>query len=221
MTIDAATGGLRAAGFFMPAHAPGDVSLSRAMRSFPTNEREDPALIASWVADSEAGTSIPVSKDHPATSTVAKDGLLNELLAAQRSDPRIGTTLPGANASVVVTAESMIGGRTLFDTNQTARPSELADGSKRTLISDTVPPGDPNSTMANAHAEIGLIQQAFDAGLTRGQNMSIVVRGEAVCSYCQSNLSTAAERSGLNSLQVVDTVRGRVFLWIRGRGWVE
>lgn len=117
--------------------------------------------------------------------------------------------------------QSTIGGRTLFDTNQTARPSELADGSKRTLISDTVPPGDPNSTMANAHAEIGLIQQAFDVGLTRGQNMSIVVRGEAVCSCCQSNLSTAAERSGLNSLQVVDTVRGRLFLWIRGRGWVE
>ncbi|MGE6653031.1 cytidine deaminase-like fold-containing protein [Stenotrophomonas sp. NPDC077426] len=117
--------------------------------------------------------------------------------------------------------QSTIGGRTLFDTNQTARPSELADGSKRTLISDTVPPGDPNSTMANAHAEIGLIQQAFYVGLTRGQNMSIVVRGEAVCSCCQSNLSTAAERSGLNSLQIVDTVRGRLFLWIRGRGWVE
>jgi len=192
---------------------------AKAATDLAKNKNTPP--IASWVADSEAGTSIPVSKDHPATSTVAKDGLLNELLAAQRSDPRIGTTLPGANASVVVTAESTIGGRTLFDTNQTARPSELADGSKRTLISDTVPPGDPNSTMANAHAEIGLIQQAFDAGLTRGQNMSIVVRGEAVCSYCQSNLSTAAERSGLNSLQVVDTVRGRVFLWIRGRGWVE
>jgi hypothetical protein len=79
----------------------------------------------------------------------------------------------------------------------------------------------PNSTMANAHAEIGLIQQAFDAGLTRGQNMSIVVRGEEVCSYCRGNLTTAAERSGLNSLQVVDTVRGRVSLWIRRRGWIE
>lgn len=51
----------------------------------------------------------------------------------------------------------------------------MADPSKPTLVSDLVPPGKPNSTMANTHAEIDLIQQAFDAGLTRGQAMTIVV----------------------------------------------
>lgn len=75
--------------------------------------------------------------------------------------------------------------------------------------------------MANAHAEIGLIQQAFDAGLTRGQGMTIVVRGEEVCSFCKTNLTAAADRSGLNNLKVVDTVKGRVYEWVCGKGWKE
>lgn len=75
--------------------------------------------------------------------------------------------------------------------------------------------------MANAHAEIGLIQQAYDAGLTKGQNMTVVVRGGEVCSYCKSTLTAAADRAGLNNLVVVDTVRGRVYEWVRGVGWKE
>lgn len=78
------------------------------------------------------------------------------------------------------------------------------------------------TTMANAHAEVGLVQQAYDAGLTQGQSMTIVVRGEAVCTYCQqsTNLIAAANRAGLNSLQVVDTVTGRTYVWTRGSsGW--
>jgi filamentous hemagglutinin family protein len=159
--------------------------------------------------------------DIPATSPIAREGLRNDLLAAQAKDPRIGTVLPGAKAPVTVTAESSIGGRTLVDTNQTARPVTIADPNKPTLIADLIPPGKPNSTMANAHAEIGLIQQAFDAGLTKGQAMTVVVRGEEVCSYCKSQLTAAADRAGLNSLQVVDTVKGRVYEWVRGAGWKE
>ena len=76
--------------------------------------------------------------------------------------------------------------------------------------------------MANAHAEIGVIQQAFDSGLTQGQSMTIVVRGEAVCTYCQmsTNLIAAADRAGLNSLTVVDSVEGKTYNWTRGNsGW--
>lgn len=95
----------------------------------------------------------------------------------------------------------------------------MADPNKPTLISDLILPGKPNSTMQNAHAEIGLIQQAFDAGLTQGQSMTIIVRGQAVCSFCRSILHSAADRSGLNRLQVVDTVDRKVYEWIRGSGW--
>ncbi|MBR1375982.1 MAG: hypothetical protein IJ566_07845 [Cardiobacteriaceae bacterium] len=81
----------------------------------------------------------------------------------------------------------------------------LADANKPTLIAAQIDPGKPNSNMANAHAEIGVIQQAYDAGLTQGENMTIVVRGESVCSYCSSALGKAANKSGLDSLTVVNT----------------
>ncbi|HGE2284113.1 TPA: DUF637 domain-containing protein, partial [Pseudomonas aeruginosa] len=163
-----------------------------------------------------------VPAEVPATSVIAKEGLYNELRAAQARDALIGTTLPGAKAPVTVTAEGSVGGKVLVDTNQTARPAMVSDASKKTLISDLIPPGSPNSTMANAHAEMAVIQRAYDAGLTRGQSMSIIVRGEEICSFCQSstNILAAAERSGLNSLKLVEAKTGRTFTWIRGiDGW--
>ena len=78
--------------------------------------------------------------------------------------------------------------------------------------------------MANAHAEIGLIQQAYDAGLTQGQSMTIVVRGEAVCTFCRNstNLVAAADRAGLNTLEVVDTQTQITYVWTRGsKGLIE
>jgi len=110
----------------------------------------------------------------------------------------------------------------LVDTNQTARSSIVADPNKPTLIADLIPPGMPNSNMANAHAEVAVIQRAYDSGLTHGKNMSIVVRGREVCSFCQSSTTVlaAAERSGLSSLTLVEAKTGRTFIWIRGvDGW--
>lgn len=51
--------------------------------------------------------------------------------------------------------------------------------------------------------------------------MTIVVRGEEVCSFCKANLTAAADRAGLSNLKVVDTVRGHVYEWVRGAGWKE
>ncbi|WP_423170848.1 cytidine deaminase-like fold-containing protein [Stenotrophomonas maltophilia group sp. CASM26] len=112
-----------------------------------------------------------------------------------------------------------MGGRVLWDTNQGSRPALSADPNKPTLISDLVAPGHPNSNMSNAHAEIGLIQQAFEAGLAEGRDMSIVVRGKPVCDFCMSHIGLAAERSGLNSVRVLDTSSGKIHLWTRGKGW--
>ena len=52
--------------------------------------------------------------------------------------------------------------------------------------------------------------------------MTIVVRGEAVCTCCKmsANLIAAADRAGLNSLTVVDSVEGKTYNWTRGNsGW--
>jgi len=169
----------------------------------------------------EAAAAAPQAGAAPVTSGGTANAatavrLKNDLALAQSQDPLIGTTLPGAKSPVTVTAESNIGGQTLVDTNQTARPVSAADPNKPTLISSTVPPGEPNASMATAHAEVGVIQQAYDAGLTKGQPMTIVVRGQSVCSYCQGDLMLMADKAGLSSLTVVDGSTGSVVQWIRG-----
>ncbi|HIB8544582.1 TPA: hemagglutinin repeat-containing protein [Stenotrophomonas maltophilia] len=144
--------------------------------------------------------------------------LKRQLIQAERHDPWIGTTLPGAEAPVTVTAEATVGGRMLKDTNQTARPTKLADADHPTLVADLLPPGAPNSSMKSAHAEIAVIQRAYEQGLTNAQKMLIVVRGEGVCSYCQrsDNLIAAAQRSGLSKLEIIDVERNTKMVWNRG-----
>ena len=108
---------------------------------------------------------------------------------------------------IKVTADGYIGDHYFFDTNQTARPANLADPNQATIVAGKVEADQPNASMADAHAEIGVIQQAYNAGLTQGQDMTIVVRGETVCSYCAEQLGNAADASGLNSLTVVNTAQ--------------
>ncbi|MBH1689773.1 hypothetical protein I5U86_04820 [Stenotrophomonas maltophilia] len=76
----------------------------------------------------------------------------------------------------------------------------------------------PNSSMKSAHAEIAVIQRAYEQGLTNAQKMLIVVRGEGVCSYCQrsDNLIAAAQRSGLSKLEIIDVERNTKMVWNRG-----
>ncbi|WP_430541876.1 cytidine deaminase-like fold-containing protein [Xanthomonas euvesicatoria] len=141
-------------------------------------------------------------------------------------DPLIGRILEPGRETVKVTAEASVAGKKIIDTNQMARPAAMADSSKSTLIADLIPPGAPNSNMSNANAEIATIQRAYDSGLTQGQEMSMVVRGEEICSYCSqsTNLAAAAERSGLSSLTVYDATTGKTWIWSRrkiGDGLVE
>lgn len=97
--------------------------------------------------------------------------MADDLAKLQQVDIKIGTTLKGAQAPIKVTAETNIGGKYMFDTNQTARP-DIQRQNKTTLAAGSkVDSMNPNLTMKNAHAEVALIQRAYDAGLTSGQNM--------------------------------------------------
>ncbi len=151
-----------------------------------------------------------------AANVVTSRQLAVDLAIAQSKDPLIGTTLPGAAAPVQVTADASIGGRSFFDVNQTARATGSTSANKPTLIADLVEPGSPNGTYGTAHAEIGTIQQAYDAGLTKNESMTIIVRGQAPCDYCQSHLIKMANAAGLNQLTVVNGVDGSVIQWVRG-----
>ncbi|MCU9997596.1 hypothetical protein H0G77_00480 [[Pasteurella] aerogenes] len=56
--------------------------------------------------------------------------------------------------------------------------------------------------MAEAHAEIGAIQQAYEKGATKGKDMVIHVQGRDVCTYCRNDIATAAKKAGLKSVTV-------------------
>ncbi|WP_244875198.1 hemagglutinin repeat-containing protein, partial [Xanthomonas cannabis] len=168
---------------------------------------------------------IPLKADGKSDAAAAAN-LLKDLMRRETHDPLIGRILEPGRETVKVTAEASVAGNKIIDTNQMARPAAMADSSKSTLIADLIPPGAPNSNMSNAHAEIATIQRAYDSGLTQGQEMSMVVRGEEICSYCSqsTNLAAAAERSGLSSLTVYDATTGKTWIWSRrkiGDGLVE
>lgn len=70
--------------------------------------------------------------------------------------------------------------------------------------------------MADAHAEIGVIQQAYAAGKTMGASMELTVSGKAVCGYCRGDIAAMAEKSGLTSLTVKEVATGKTLYWQPG-----
>lgn len=167
--------------------------------------------VSTMVIPTNIGELIPIGKLSKASKSIGigdSKQLADDLAKLQQVDIRIGATLKGAQAPITVTAETNIGGKYLFDTNQTARP-DIQRQNKPTLAAGSkVDSQNPNLTMKNAHAEVALIQRAYDEGLTSGQNMQILVRGESVCSYCGEVMKTMYERSGLAQLVIHDTKQG-------------
>ncbi|WP_369600259.1 hypothetical protein AAIA72_10425 [Hahella sp. SMD15-11] len=105
--------------------------------------------------------------------------------------------------------------------NQTARVGANFD--QLTLIFDRIAEKStqsgkvlPNGNMATAHAEVGAIQQAFDAGATSGADMTLTVTGKAVCGFCRGDLAAMAERAELKSLTVYEEATGNTLYWQPG-----
>ncbi|UAN22233.1 hypothetical protein KGP25_00345 [Enterobacter sp. JBIWA003] len=128
------------------------------------------------------------------------------------------------DANLKVVAKGNVDGVKFSDTNQGIRRSQLADFNKPTLINDVVqakidkrPDKNlPNGNMGTAHAEVGVIQQAYEKGMTNGKDMFMSVSGEKVFSYCLSDIKIMAERSGLKSLTLFDETTGRTLYWQSG-----
>ena len=121
----------------------------------------------------------------------------------------------------VVTAAAKVNGSTFSDVNQTARIG--ANAQNETLIAGRVAAREaatgkvlPNGNMGTAHAEIGAIQQAFDAGATAGADMTLTVTGKAVCGHCIGDVAAMAKQSGLNSLTVIEEATGNTLFWEPG-----
>ncbi|MCO3108510.1 hypothetical protein FA237_30455, partial [Pseudomonas aeruginosa] len=148
-------------------------------------------------------------------------GSMSSQLGAVGDLGRLGGGAKGT--APTVTAEGRIGNSVFTDVNQTARPAAQANPNQPTLIADRVDAKiaangkpHPNGNMADAHAEIGVIQQAYNAGKTTGADMALKVEGKAVCSYCRGDIAAAAEKAGLNSLQINEVTTGRTLYWKPG-----
>lgn len=70
--------------------------------------------------------------------------------------------------------------------------------------------------MATAHAEVGVIQQAFEKGMTKGREMTMTVSKEPVCGFCRGDVAAMAEKSGLKSLTIYEERTGKILYWLPG-----
>jgi hypothetical protein len=127
-----------------------------------------------------------------------------EAAAIAAAEARAGAAVtPGSNVSAVL----RIGNTVITDVNQTARVG--VDATRPTAIADQLAAQAarngralPNQTLGNAHAEIGALQQAIDAGITTGQNAVLNLRGQGPCGFCDSAIPRMVQASGLNSLTI-------------------
>ncbi|WP_390517434.1 hypothetical protein [Halioxenophilus aromaticivorans] len=121
----------------------------------------------------------------------------------------------------VVTAEARVNGSAFSDVNQTARVGANVD--QPTLIAERIVEKSaqsgkalPNGNMGTAHAEVGAIQQAFDAGATAGADMTLTVTGKAVCGFCRGDVAAMAKQAELKSLVVYEEATGNTLYWQQG-----
>lgn len=129
-------------------------------------------------------------------------------------------------------AVGRVAGMVFTDVNQGARPLVLANSNQPTLIADRALArlekrplsGLTNSSMLDAHAEIGVIEQAYRAGKTQGQSMFMGL-SRPPCGYCTGDLAAEAERAGLSYLRI-NTVNTRTlypeaYYWMPGMKRIE
>lgn len=127
------------------------------------------------------------------------------------------------DANLKVVAKGNVDGNKFSDTNQGARPSDLADVNKPTLINGRIQAKIdkqnkplPNGNMATAHAEVGVIQQAYEKGMSQGREMTMSVSKEPVCGYCRGDIAAMADKAGLKSLTIYEESTGSVLYWQPG-----
>jgi len=188
--------------------------------AFPDQSGEVDNSTSSFPGEGSKSMGNPGYGDTDARDVVGSSVMYNE---AGDGDLKAGKGIVSDKA--VVTAKAEVGGSVFTDVNQTARVG--ANAKEPTLVSERITAKAlktgkelPNASMGTAHAEIGTIQQAFDAGKTKGADMTMTVTGKDVCGYCKGDIAAAAETAELKSLtiQAADDVTGlsKTYQWVQG-----
>lgn len=194
-------------------YSPAAAALGLPTRAITGDESRVAGAVNTGLAFEGAGAILTAGAIKPTSSTAPKAGQAS-----------ISTT-HRAPEKPVVTAKAEVNGSVFTDVNQSARID--ANPNKPTLISERVLAKEaksgealPNGNMSTAHAEIGAIQQAADAGKTKGADMSMTVSGKDVCGYCKGDIAAAAEKAELKSLTIeaVDNLTGlpKTYHWQPG-----
>ncbi|EGV2902267.1 hypothetical protein JF527_005010 [Salmonella enterica] len=140
--------------------------------------------------------------------------------SSQPLDPKT----PSANPKVTAELTDSQTGAIFTDTNQGGRPDFfLGDASRPTLIHGRIVAkiesegrSFPNGNMATAHAEVGVIQQAFEQGITKGHDMTLTVSLEPVCGFCKGDIAAMADKAGLKSLTIIEEKTNKILYWQPG-----
>ncbi|WP_313656155.1 hemagglutinin repeat-containing protein [Pantoea sp.] len=148
----------------------------------------------------------------------------NRELAWTNSSQPLDPKTPSANPKVTAELTDPQTGIIFTDTNQGSRPDFfLGDASRPTLINGRIVAKIeskgrtlPNGNMATAHAEVGVIQQAFEQGITKGRDMTLTVSLEPVCGFCKGDIAAMADKAGLKSLTVVEEKTQTILYWQPG-----
>ncbi|MDI2111773.1 cytidine deaminase-like fold-containing protein [Commensalibacter nepenthis] len=177
---------------------------------------EGKLIVKGGVEAAEEAQKLLTSKENDTYYSVAKE-----------TETKDGTNVD-VTVKPTVTAELEVNGQKFTDTNQKARPAEQANKDEPTLIADRInskkeKTGNdklPNGNMADAHAEIGAIQQAYKAGLTKDADLTINVVGKDVCGFCRGDIAAAAKESGakLVTVHAIDekTNLPKTYIWEPG-----
>lgn len=128
------------------------------------------------------------------------------------------------DAPVQVSTKATIGMDSFYDVNQSAKinapkyPTLIADRVNEKMAQTGKKL--PNATMADSHAEIGVIQKTYEAGKTKNASMSMILEGKDICGYCKGDIAAAAQIAGLKDLTIkaIDKNRGVIknYYWKQG-----
>jgi hypothetical protein len=185
---------------------------------------------AETLAPTDKPTSLDLKQTDPVKAAQKVKAREDLLAVANKSDWKY------VPERLEVHAQGEIDGKTYYGTNQEARLPKRRDAQKPSLTQDKAikrwqrqlakdPTQKPvNASMQDAHAEIEIIQHAQEAGNTQGKDLTMVVRGKDVCTYCRGDVRDAAIAAGLNSVKVISYDEfgvTRSYYWERGMSKME
>jgi hypothetical protein len=171
------------------------------------------------LARSRAAKARPIEQNVEFRRALAEQRARQIIADRKKGWSEFGQNMVAKGPDPAVTATFKLNDQTFTDVNALARPNRVPGPTVPGLRA-------PNADLQTAHAEIGAMMQAKNAGLKGGHGV-LTVTGEPVCgAYCTGDVKTMGRALGLDSLTVIDSTGTRTFAGKEllpisqgGKGW--